>query len=98
MVRRLNADRHYTSVTGGEISLKGRSMLFIRNVGHLMTNPAIIDADGNEVPEGIMDGMITSLIAMHDLRGNSAYQNSTANSINIVKPKMHGPEEVGLYQ
>lgn len=62
IVRSLNPDRHYTSVSGGEISLKGRSMLFIRNVGHLMTNPAIIDAQGNEVPEGIMDGMITSLI------------------------------------
>ncbi|MFA0005761.1 malate synthase G [Vibrio splendidus] len=96
IVRNLNPDRQYTSVTGGEISLKGRSMLFIRNVGHLMTNPAIIDADGNEVPEGIMDGMVTSLIAMHDLKGNSAYQNSTANSINIVKPKMHGPEEVAF--
>ncbi|MGV2842092.1 malate synthase G, partial [Vibrio cyclitrophicus] len=96
IVRSLNPDRQYTSVTGGEISLKGRSMLFIRNVGHLMTNPAIIDAEGNEVPEGIMDGMITSLIAIHDLKGNSAYQNSTANSINIVKPKMHGPEEVAF--
>ncbi|CAH6864103.1 malate synthase G [Vibrio chagasii] len=96
IVRSLNPDRQYTSVTGGEISLKGRSMLFVRNVGHLMTNPAIIDEEGNEVPEGIMDGMITSLIAMHDLKGNSAYQNSTANSINIVKPKMHGPEEVAF--
>ncbi|SEF60943.1 malate synthase G [Vibrio hangzhouensis] len=96
IVRSLNPDRHYTSVTGGEIALKGRSMLFIRNVGHLMTNPAILDAQGNEVPEGIMDGMITSLIAMHDLQGNGRYQNSTANSINIVKPKMHGPEEVAF--
>ncbi|KJY84656.1 malate synthase [Vibrio galatheae] len=96
LVRRLNPDRHYTSVSGGEITLKGRSMLFIRNVGHLMTNPAIIDAEGNEVPEGIMDGMITSLIALHDLKGNSPFQNSTAKSINIVKPKMHGPEEVAF--
>ena len=96
IVRSLNPDRQYTSVSGGEISLKGRSMLFVRNVGHLMTNPAIIDEKGNEVPEGIMDGMITSLIAMHDLKGNSPYQNSTANSINIVKPKMHGPEEVAF--
>ncbi len=96
LVRSLNADRHYTSVNGGEICLKGRSMLFIRNVGHLMTSPAILDSSGNEVPEGIMDGMITSLIAMHDLKGNSPYQNSTANSINIVKPKMHGPEEVAF--
>lgn len=96
IVRSLNPDRHYKSVTGGEITLKGRSMLFVRNVGHLMTNPAIIDAQGNEVPEGIMDGMVTSLIAMHDLKGNSRYQNSTAKSINIVKPKMHGPEEVAF--
>jgi malate synthase len=96
LVRRLNADRHYTSITGGELSLKGRSMLFIRNVGHLMTNPAILDGNGEEVPEGIMDAMITSLIAMHDLNGNSPFQNSTANSINIVKPKMHGPEEVAF--
>jgi malate synthase len=96
LVRSLNSDRHYTSVQGGEITLKGRSMLFIRNVGHLMTNPAIIDAKGNEVPEGIMDGMITSLIAMHDLQGNGPFRNSSAQSINIVKPKMHGPEEVAF--
>ncbi len=96
LVRRLNDDRVYISEDGSEVTLKGRSMLFIRNVGHLMTNPAILDNEGNEVPEGIMDGMITSLIAMHDLNGNSRFQNSTANSINIVKPKMHGPEEVAF--
>ncbi|GAL17515.1 malate synthase G [Vibrio maritimus] len=96
IVRSLNPDRQYTSVTGGEINLKGRSMLFIRNVGHLMTNPAILDSAGREVPEGIMDAMITSLIAIHDLKGNSQYQNSTSGSINIVKPKMHGPEEVAF--
>jgi malate synthase len=96
VVRRLNDDRVYTREEGSDVRLKGRSMLFIRNVGHLMTNPAILDNDGNEVPEGIMDGMITSLIAMHDLKGNSRFQNSTANSINIVKPKMHGPEEVAF--
>ncbi|USD63272.1 malate synthase G [Vibrio sp. SCSIO 43140] len=96
IVRSLNPDRQYTSVTGGEIHLKGRSMLFIRNVGHLMTNPAILDSEGREVPEGIMDAMITSLIAIHDLKGNSQYQNSTSGSINIVKPKMHGPEEVAF--
>ncbi|GAL31607.1 malate synthase G [Vibrio maritimus] len=96
IVRSLNPDRQYTSVTGGEIHLKGRSMLFIRNVGHLMTNPAILDSAGREVPEGIMDAMITSLIATHDLKGNSQYQNSTSGSINIVKPKMHGPEEVAF--
>ncbi|MGF1765159.1 malate synthase G [Aliivibrio kagoshimensis] len=96
IVRRLNDDRVYISEDGSEVTLKGRSMLFIRNVGHLMTNPAILDNDGNEVPEGMMDGMISSLIAMHDLKGNSRFQNSTANSINIVKPKMHGPEEVAF--
>ncbi|MDG3087216.1 malate synthase G [Vibrio hannami] len=96
MTREMNADRIYTSINGGEVSLKGRSMLFIRNVGHLMTTPAILDKDGNEIPEGIMDGMISSLIAMHDLKGNSPFNNSTANSINIVKPKMHGPEEVAF--
>ena len=96
LVRRLNDDRVYISEDGSKVTLKGRSMLFIRNVGHLMTNPAILDNEGNEVPEGIMDGMITSLIAMHDLKGNSRFQNSTASSINIVKPKMHGPEEVAF--
>jgi malate synthase len=96
VTRKMNADRCYTSVSGGEVSLKGRSMLFIRNVGHLMTTPAILDGKGDEIPEGIMDGMISSLIAMHDLKGNSPVQNSTANSINIVKPKMHGPEEVAF--
>ena len=68
--------------------------MLVRNVGHLMTNPAILDADGNEVPEGIMDAMFTICIAMHDLNKNSPYQNSKAGSIYIVKPKMHGPEEV----
>jgi malate synthase len=95
-IRKMNQDREYTTPEGQTIKLKGRAMLFIRNVGHLMTNPAILDQDGNEVPEGIMDAMITSLIAMHDLKGNSPFQNSTANSINIVKPKMHGPEEVAF--
>ncbi len=99
--RRLNDDRSYIAADGSEVALKGRSMLFIRNVGHLMTNPAIIDRDGNEIPEGIMDGMVTSLIAMHDLKGNGSLngntiRNSTAGSINIVKPKMHGPEEVAF--
>jgi malate synthase len=95
-VRRLKADRQYIAADGGELTLKGRSMLFIRNVGHLMTNPAIIDKDGNEIPEGIMDAMITCLIAVHDLKGNGELNNSSANSINIVKPKMHGPEEVAF--
>ncbi|MDF1762325.1 MAG: malate synthase G [Oleibacter sp.] len=94
--RTMNPDREYLGVNGETVKLKGRSMLFIRNVGHLMTNPAILLADGAEVPEGIMDGMMTTLIAMHDLKGNAPFQNSTAASVNIVKPKMHGPEEVAF--
>ena len=94
--RRMNPDRQYIDRNGKPMSLKGRSLLFIRNVGHLMTNPAVIDNQGNEVPEGIMDAMITSLIAMHDLNGRSSLQNSVAGSINIVKPKMHGPQEVAF--
>ncbi|MDV7105318.1 malate synthase G [Vibrio sp. TH_r3] len=96
ITRIMQQDRHYTGLNGSELSLKGRSMLFIRNVGHLMTTPAILDSNGNEIPEGIMDGMITSLIAIHDLQGNGCLRNSTASSINIVKPKMHGPEEVAF--
>ncbi|WP_221798747.1 malate synthase G [Oceanobacter mangrovi] len=94
--RRMNPDREYTGLYGETVKLKGRSMLFIRNVGHLMTNPAMRDQDGNEVPEGIMDAMITTLCAMHDLRGNAPFRNSTTGSVNIVKPKMHGPEEVAF--
>jgi len=94
MTRVLNSDRHYISNTGEDLVLSGRSLMLVRNVGHLMTNPGILDADGNEVPEGIMDAMFTICIAMHDLNKNSPYQNSKAGSIYIVKPKMHGPEEV----
>jgi len=94
MTRALNSDRHYISNTGEDLVLSGRSLMLVRNVGHLMTNPGILDADGNEVPEGIMDAMFTICIAMHDLNKNSPYQNSKAGSIYIVKPKMHGPEEV----
>ena len=94
--RTMNADREYTGLNGETFSVKGRSMLFIRNVGHLMTNPAILLNDGSEVPEGIMDAMMTVMIAMHDLKGMAPFQNSTTGSVNIVKPKMHGPEEVGL--
>ena len=94
--RTMNADREYTGLNGETVKLKGRSMLFIRNVGHLMTNPAILLADGSEIPEGIMDGMISTLIAIHDLKGNAPFRNSTADSVNIVKPKMHGPEEVAF--
>lgn len=94
--RTMNPDREYTDLNGGTLTLKGRSMLFVRNVGHLMTNPAILLNDGAEVPEGIMDAMMTTLIAMHDLKGNAPFKNSTSGSVNIVKPKMHGPEEVAF--
>ena len=98
ITRKLKADRYYTGKDGSELRLHGRSLLFVRNVGHLMTNPAILDKDGKEVPEGIMDAMITSLAAMHDLQSDKTNpqtkSNSRAGSINIVKPKMHGPDEV----
>ncbi len=94
--RVMNPDREFTGTDGKAFSLKGRSMLFVRNVGHLMTNPAILLEDGSEIPEGIMDGMITTLVAIHDIKGNSPVKNSTTGSVNIVKPKMHGPEEVAF--
>ncbi|AIY66520.1 malate synthase G [Pseudoalteromonas piratica] len=94
LTRALNPDKSYVDLSGKEQSLKGRSLMLVRNVGHLMTNPAIIDKNGDEIFEGIMDAVITSLIALHDLRGNGKAGNSRADSINIVKPKMHGPEEV----
>lgn len=94
--RSLNADRTFTSMDGKQLTLKGRSMMFVRNVGHLMTNPAIQDSHGQDVFEGIMDAMITATAAIHDLNGNSKMKNSSAASINIVKPKMHGPEEVAF--
>ena len=94
--RTVNGDREYTGKDGQPMALKGRSLMFVRNVGHLMTNNAIIDKDGNEVPEGIMDGMITSAISVHDVKHNGQFNNTVTGSIYIVKPKMHGPEEVAF--
>lgn len=96
ITRTLNADRTYTTVDNQELSLPGRSLLFVRNVGHLMTNDAVLTKDNQQVPEGILDGLITSLISLHDLKGNSALKNSRQGSIYIVKPKMHGPDEVAF--
>ncbi|MFN5509644.1 MAG: malate synthase G, partial [Burkholderiales bacterium] len=94
--RRLAEDRDYISPTGSKLTLKGRSLMLVRNVGHLMTNPAVIDRDGLEAPEGLLDAMCTVLIAMHDLKKTAGLRNSVQGSVYVVKPKMHGPEEVGF--
>jgi malate synthase len=94
--RRLNADRDYLGADGEPLTLKGRSLMLVRNVGHLMTNPAVLDREGNEAHEGLIDALATVTIALHDLRKTSGPRNSTQGSVYVVKPKMHGPEEVAF--
>lgn len=96
MTRTLNDDRQYETANGDTVTLSGRSLMFVRNVGHLMSNSAILDANGDEIQEGILDSIITSLIAKHTLLGTGKYQNSQKGSVYIVKPKMHGSEEVAF--
>ena len=94
IVRKLNPDRVYKGTSGETVIMQGRSLLLIRNVGHLMTTDAILDREGREIPEGLMDAMVSSLCSLHDIKGNSPVRNSREGNIYIVKPKMHGPEEV----
>jgi malate synthase len=94
--RRLNADRSFLAPDGSPLAVKGRALMWVRNVGHLMTTPAILDDAGQEVPEGLMDAMVTTLIALHDLRKSEGARNSVMGSVYVVKPKMHGPDEVAF--
>lgn len=94
--RQLNPDRLYKTPSGGCLTVRSRALMLVRNVGHLMNNPAILDRDGNEVFEGLMDAMVTTMIAIHDLKKTGGRRNSVAGSVYVVKPKLHGPEEVAL--
>ena len=92
----MNPDRTYSTASGEDVTLPGRALLFIRQVGHLMTSDAVLDRDGNEVPEGILDAIMTALGSLRDLRGGSERANSRTGSMYVVKPKMHGPDEVAF--
>ena len=95
-VRKLNPDLDYTAPNGSTLLVRGRSLMLVRNVGHLMTNPAVLTSDGKEVPEGLLDAMVTAAIALHDIGPKGRRKNSPAGSMYVVKPKMHGPEEVAF--